>query len=89
MSEQPKALELADWATGVADQQELIHLLSWVELRNGIRGCADLLRTQHAELEALRKEVEQLKEALRVQLARRVVRHVFGETDGTDTRADL
>lgn len=51
MSEQPKSLELADWLD--ADACDL----------QTPREAATLLRTQHAELEALRKEVERLTEA--------------------------
>lgn len=52
MSQQPKSLELADWAD-MADKRYCMPKLHW---------CADMLRTQRAELEALRKEVEQLRE---------------------------
>lgn len=76
MSEQPKALELANrlatrqvrnYCSATGDPPRV----SGFRPDRECAEAADLLRTQHAELEALRKEVERLREdAARYQFSR-------------------
>ena len=47
-NKQPDALRLATASDAIADEQEMIHLLSWVEIRNVLRADAAELRRLHA-----------------------------------------
>lgn len=45
----PEALHLATASNAMADEGEMIHLLSWHEIRNLLRANAAELRRLHAE----------------------------------------
>ena len=61
----PEALRLAVSSSAMADEGEMIHLLSWHEIRNLLRADATELRRQHARIAELEDQGGELLEALR------------------------
>ena len=55
---QPEALRLAVSSSAMADEGEMIHLLSWHEIRNLLRADATELRRLHARIAELEAELE-------------------------------
>ena len=55
---QPEALRLAVSSSAMADEGEMIHLLSWYEIRNLLRADAAELRRQHTRIAELEAQLE-------------------------------
>ena len=53
----PEALQLAVSSSAMADEGEMIHLLSWHEIRNLLRADATELRRQHARIAELEAQL--------------------------------
>ena len=56
-TQQPEALRLAVSSSAMADEGEMIHLLSWYEIRNLLRADAAELRRLHTENTALQQGI--------------------------------
>lgn len=59
---QPEALRLATASNAMADEGEMIHLLSWHEIRNLLRANAAELRRQHTRIAELEARIKTMAE---------------------------
>lgn len=59
-TQQPETLRLATASNAMADEGEMIHLLSWHEIRNLLRANAAELRRQHARIAELEAKLESI-----------------------------
>lgn len=74
-----EAEKLAQWASSVAAEQELIHLISWVELRNGLRQSSALITRQAEQIKDLRRALNALYVAAPISLECHSFHHSKGE----------
>ena len=86
---QPEALRLAVSSSAMADEGEMIHLLSWYEIRNLLRADAAELRRQHTEnttlqhgYAAARLEIESLQARIKTMAEEHADELMVAHMDG-------
>ena len=88
-TQQPEALRLAVSSSAMADEGEMIHLLSWYEIRNLLRADAAELRRLHTENTALqqgyaaaRLEIESLQARIKTMAEEHADELMVAHLDG-------
>lgn len=88
-TQQPEALRLAVSSSAMADEGEMIHLLSWYEIRNLLRADAAELRRLHTENTALqqgyaaaRLEIESLQSRIKTMAEEHADELMVAHMDG-------